>query len=69
MNADPQSPSEYSDAAIDEDFAESCVMYALSKGTACEATARAMFPNRYRELDRLFPNGFPKPSAARGGQP
>lgn len=44
-------------------------MYALSKGTPCEATARAMFPNRYRELDRLFPKGFPKASAAGGGHP
>jgi uncharacterized Zn-binding protein involved in type VI secretion len=57
--ADGRSPSDYADKALAEDFAESCVMYALSKGTACEGCARKLFPARYRELDRLYPEGFP----------
>lgn len=51
---DLQAPSKYCLKATVEDFAESLVMYTLSKGTPCEATARAMFPRRYAELDRLM---------------
>lgn len=57
--ADGRSPSDYADNSVGEDFAESCVMYALSKGTACEGCARRLFPARYRALDRLYPEGFP----------
>jgi hypothetical protein len=60
MADDGRSTSTYADASSAEDFAEACVMYALSKGTPCEATARKLFPNRYKELDRLFPGGFPR---------
>jgi uncharacterized Zn-binding protein involved in type VI secretion len=63
MSADHWSPSGYADAATEEDFAESCVMYSMSKGTPCEATARRIFPGRYAELDRLFPHGFPRKGA------
>jgi hypothetical protein len=63
MAADGRSVSTYADASEAEDFAESCVMYALSLGTPCEATARKLFPNRYKELDRLFPHGFPRQGA------
>ena len=52
--ADGRSPSTYSDNAPTEDFSESLVMYSLSKGTPCEATAKKLFPNRYAELDRLL---------------
>jgi hypothetical protein len=52
--ADKQSPSTYADNAPTEDFSESLVMYSLSKGTPCEATARALYPNRYAELERLL---------------
>ena len=34
-------------------------MYSMSKGTKCEATARALFPARYKMLDDLL-----KPKAA-----
>jgi hypothetical protein len=54
MKRDPLSPSTYADKSIDEDMSESLVMYSLSKGTTCEATAKKMFPNRYEELDRLM---------------
>lgn len=51
---DGQSPSTYSDNASTEDFSESLVMYSLSKGTDCEATAKKLYPNRYAVLDDLF---------------
>lgn len=53
MKADPKSPSTYADSSTSEDFAESMVMYSLSKGTECEETAKKMFPNRYALLDKL----------------
>lgn len=54
MSSDGRSPSKYADSSTDEDFSESLVMYSLSKGTACEATAKQLYPNRYKSLDELF---------------
>ena len=51
---DKLSPSTYADKSVGEDMSESLVMYSLSKGTKCEATAKKMFPNRYAELDKLM---------------
>jgi hypothetical protein len=51
---DGRSPSKYADSSTDEDFSESLVMYSLSKGTACEKTAKQLYPNRYQALDDLF---------------
>jgi hypothetical protein len=50
----PNSPSQYADKAPTEDFSESLVMYSLSKGTPCEATAQKLYPNRYKALDEIF---------------
>jgi uncharacterized Zn-binding protein involved in type VI secretion len=55
---DGHRPSDYAGNNAGEDFAESVVMYALSKGTACEATARAIYPARYAILDRMVGEGF-----------
>ncbi len=54
MRGDGKSPSKYADSSTDEDFSESLVMYALSKGTTCEATAKQLYPNRYKAMDELF---------------
>ncbi len=54
MKADGRSVSKYADSSKDEDFSESLVMYTLSHGTSCEATARALFPHRYAKLDALL---------------
>jgi type VI secretion system secreted protein VgrG len=56
----PNSPSKYADSAPTEDFSESLVMYSLSKGTPCEATARKLYPNRYAALEEMF-KGNAKP--------
>lgn len=60
MRNDPNTVSDYGDNNFKEDFAEACVIYSLTKGGPCEATAREMFPGRYAELDKLFPHGFPR---------
>jgi type VI secretion system secreted protein VgrG len=54
MKDDGRSPSTYADSSTDEDFSESLVMYSLSKGTTCEATAKKLYPSRYKALDTLF---------------
>ncbi len=54
MKSDGRSPSKYADSSTDEDFSESLVMYSLSKGTTCEATAKELYPNRYKSLEELF---------------
>jgi len=51
---DGRSPSRYADSSIGEDFSESLVMYSLSKGTKCEATAKKLYPKRYAKLEALF---------------
>lgn len=54
MASEGQAPSKYADSSTEEDFSESLVMYSLSKGTSCEATAKQLYPNRYKALDNLF---------------
>lgn len=56
---DQRSISSYGDTNHVEDFAEAVLLYAMTKGTPCEETARAFFPARFKILDRLFPKGFP----------
>lgn len=51
--ADPFPPSRYASYNANEDFAETSVMYHLSKGGPCEATARQRYPARYQYLDDL----------------
>jgi hypothetical protein len=51
--------SNYGANDVKEDFAEAVLLFALTKGTPCEAAARATFPGRYAILDRMFPNGYP----------
>lgn len=52
--SDDLAPSTYAEASPAEDFSESLVMYSLSKGTKCEAPARARYPERYKTLDAMF---------------
>jgi type VI secretion system secreted protein VgrG len=54
MVADDRSPSTYAEKSTSEDFSESLVMYSLSKGTPCEATAKQLYPNRYKALEEMF---------------
>ena len=54
IDDDKRAPSGYAESSINEDFSESLVMYSLSKGTSCEATAKTLYPNRYKTLDGLF---------------
>jgi type VI secretion system secreted protein VgrG len=56
---DGRPPSKYAKSSSGEDFSESLVMYSLSKGTTCEATAKLLYPNRYKALEDLF--GAKKP--------
>ena len=51
---DGRTPSKYAANSPGEDFSESLVMYSLSKGTTCEATAKQLYPARYKALDDLF---------------
>jgi hypothetical protein len=55
---DGRKVSAYGTTSVLEDFAEAVILYAMTKGTPCEATARALFPNRYAEMEKLFPNGY-----------
>ena len=59
MKSDARDPSDYAKSSKDEDFSESLVMYSMSKGTKCEATAKALYPARYKILDDLLQ---PKPA-------
>jgi hypothetical protein len=54
MEQDLRSPSTYGNKTEAEDFAESVLLYAMTIGTPCEATARALFPARFRLLDKLL---------------
>jgi len=54
IQKDKNSPSTYADSSAGEDFSESLVMYSLSKGTKCEAAAKALYPARYEALENLF---------------
>ncbi len=54
IDEDKRTPSDYAKSSIGEDFSESLVMYSLSKGTSCEATAKQLYPSRYKVLDGLM---------------
>jgi len=54
IRKDNRPPSNYAKSSPSEDFSESLVMYSLSKGTKCEAAAKALYPNRYAALEKLF---------------
>jgi uncharacterized Zn-binding protein involved in type VI secretion len=54
ISDDKRAPSKYAGSSSSEDFSESLVMYSLSKGTPCEATAKKLYPSRYKALDDLF---------------
>jgi hypothetical protein len=57
--SDRRGVTDYGDSNEVEDFAEFMLLYSNVLGTPCEASARAMFPNRFREMDKLFPKGMP----------
>jgi uncharacterized Zn-binding protein involved in type VI secretion len=61
---DHRSVSSYGDTGIGEDFADFMILYANVLGTPCEASARGLFANRMKMMDKLYPNGLPvrKPS-------
>lgn len=59
MGADHRTVSAYGDTAEVEDFAEFMLLFAIVKGTPCEASAKALFPNRWKIMEKLFPNGLP----------
>jgi hypothetical protein len=67
--ADGRSVTAYGDTNAAEDFAEFMILYADVLGSPCEASARALFPNRFREMDKLFPHGIPAHNPAGGGTP
>lgn len=56
---DHRSTTEYGDTHIQEDFADFMVLFSSVKGTPCEASAKALFPNRWALMEKLFPNGLP----------
>src|SRR5262249_4908436 len=56
---DHRSVSAYGDTGIGEDFADFMVLYANVLGTPCEASARALFGNRMKIMDKLYPHGLP----------
>ncbi|APR86942.1 hypothetical protein A7982_12291 [Minicystis rosea] len=66
---DRRSVTGYGDSNEVEDFAEFMVLYATILGTPCEASARALFPNRFREMDKLFPHGITARNPAGAGNP
>ncbi|HSU55512.1 MAG TPA: hypothetical protein VLT36_15765 [Candidatus Dormibacteraeota bacterium] len=48
--SDDRRPSPYA-ARDGEDFPEFLILYNAAKGTACEATAKAIYPNRWAKMD------------------
>jgi uncharacterized Zn-binding protein involved in type VI secretion len=56
---DHRKVSDYGETGIGEDFADFQILYSNVLGTPCEASARALFPNRFKIMDRLYPKGFP----------
>ncbi len=54
MNADRRAVSDYGNTNIKEDFAEAVLMFALVKGTPCEAAMKAAFPGRFALLQKIF---------------
>jgi len=57
IEADRRSVTDYGNTNFVEDFGEFMIVFSSTRGTPCEGSARALFPNRYREMDRLFPGG------------
>jgi len=57
--ADHRQVTSYGDKSVVEDFAELMVLFATVFGTPCEAAAKALFPNRWALMAKLFPNGLP----------
>ena len=49
VNADDRRPSPYA-AGDGEDFPEFLVLYNTAKGTPCEATAKQIYPNRWKKM-------------------
>jgi hypothetical protein len=64
---DRRGVTDYGNTNEVEDFAEFMLLYADVMGTPCEASARAMFPNRFREMDKLFPRGIAQRNPAGAG--
>jgi hypothetical protein len=54
MRSDGRSVSHYADNSIDEDFAESVLMYNVSRGTPCEIFANALYPARHAILRKAL---------------
>jgi hypothetical protein len=60
LTADNNPPSQYAQSSfaangsMAEDFAESLLVWSLAKNGPCEAYARRLYPNRMKELDRLY---------------
>lgn len=48
--ADNRLPSPYAGTNTGDDFCEFNILYNTAKGTACEATARQLYPNRWRKM-------------------
>jgi hypothetical protein len=59
IRADGRSVTGYGDSHFQEDFAEFILLYHDVAGTPCEASARALFPNRYREMEKLLAQHAP----------
>ena len=45
------------------------MLYGEDNGTPCEASARALYPNRFREMDKLHPHGIAVKNPAGASQP
>ena len=59
VDADHRPVSGYGSTLLREDFAEMMILFAIVQGTPCEASAKALFPNRWALMEKLFPNGLP----------
>jgi uncharacterized Zn-binding protein involved in type VI secretion len=69
MRTDGRSVTAYGDSHFQEDFAEFILLYHDVAGTPCEASARALFPNRYREMEKLLAQRAPVRNPAGVAQP
>jgi hypothetical protein len=69
IRADGRSVTAYGDSHFQEDFAEFILLYHDVAGTPCEASARALFPNRYRAMEKLLAKHTPVRNPAGTGQP
>jgi hypothetical protein len=58
IDADHRNVTDYGETNVLEDFAEFMIVFSSTRGTPCEASDRALFPNRYRQMDRIFPKGI-----------